>query len=355
MATIRFPSDFATDIGCGDENQDCAFVDAATRQLAVFDGHGVHGGLRAAEIACDVFRAHPYAHPLEVFPTAELAIFDAISTLPTGGTTATLVRFNPDGSMMIANVGDSDVVCFDGPSDAGTCLTANHSCLNLQEWLRVQRDAPQSKFMFTNSAFTSAERPVWIMHNGEWILHPSGTFEYCDVRQTSSTAIMYAEKEGNRRQALAMTRSLGDFKFKPYGVSAVPDFITHPAPAVERVVIVASDGLWDALTYAEARAVVYRPDLVGNADAATNALLQFGLARARYWFKANCDNITCAVVYVTADDEYEAAVEAAIEAAADTATDTLLAADAWIADVEAFIEDAVTAFETEPDLAFETE
>jgi hypothetical protein len=61
-------------------------------------------------------------------------------------------------------------------------------------------------------------------------------------------------------------------------------------------------------------------------------------------------------VYVSIDDEYEAAIAATIAAAdaADVAADTL-AADAWLSDVETFIGDAVAAFEADVDAAFEAE
>lgn len=48
----------------------------------------------------------------------------------------------------------------------------------------------------------------------------------------------------------------GNFKFKPY-VTAVPDIVKIPLTEKEDFLILACDGLWDTVSYAEAAHTVY--------------------------------------------------------------------------------------------------
>ena len=109
-----------------------------------------------------------------------------------------------------------------------------------------------------------------------------------------------------------MTRALGDFHLKRYGLSATPSVQTAPppAPGTVRAVVIGSDGLWDTLQFEEARAIVYRPEFVDalDADAATAALLAYGKERARALMGPTYDNIVCAVVYLTVAADPEPAV-----------------------------------------------
>lgn len=45
----------------------------------------------------------------------------------------------------------------------------------------------------------------------------------------------------------AITRSLGDFEMKKYGVIAEPEFIRRQVFAGDEFVIIATDGLWDVV------------------------------------------------------------------------------------------------------------
>jgi serine/threonine protein phosphatase PrpC len=61
----------------------------------------------------------------------------------------------------------------------------------------------------------------------------------------------------------------------------------------------ASDGLWDSVQFAEVCAVVRQPDLLGNATAATAAVMELGLKAGKRIYGNNVDNITVVVVYVS--------------------------------------------------------
>lgn len=329
LVAFAFPTTVLTDRGGCPYNQDRAFVDAAHRQIGVFDGHGDHGEA-AAQTAADTFAATHETPFSELFATAETNIRTAISTAVAnagistieeggalyrrgiygargtqirGGTTASVVRFDPDGAMTVANVGDSDVVIFDSDTDPGRSLIADHSCTNLDEWIRVHAAHPTTRFRFNNPNIYAAERPVWIPQavlNPElpepWALNPAGGYHYSDVRNSWATYVTVADGS----ESLAMTRALGDFHLKRHGVIAAPAIQTAPAPApnTTRAVIIGSDGLWDTLQFEEARGIVYRADLVNRPDAATAALMAYGKERARTLMGAGHDNIACAVIYV---------------------------------------------------------
>jgi len=317
----QFPSASATDLGSYTENQDRGLVDSANHQLVIADGHGIHGSL-AAETVTAVAAANPTMPFDELFALME-ATFHArlrhllvdkqtpfqiedgafyngsmMRGLPIrGGTTATVVRFQPDGSIQVAAAGDSDVLVFDSPTDPGTCMTPDHTCMNPAEWQRVHASHPTTKFRFDGTPYGRAERQVWTKgSNGVSgpVMDSRGGFAHSDVRGAWGAYVTPIDNLEN----LAMTRSIGDFHMKRNGVIYTPDVQTLPPPIGLRAIIAGSDGLWDTLQFAEARDLVFREDLLGQPEAATAALLAFGLERARTLFgPTSCDNITCIVAY----------------------------------------------------------
>ncbi len=330
---IAFPSAAATHDGGMPYQQDRAAINAATRTIGVFDGHGDYGDL-VAQSAADTVAASSADTPFaDLFATAEESVRAAMRARIAaegkpliefegalyrtysawsgpqaqyrGGTTASVLRVAEDGALSVANVGDSDIVVFDGAADPGRTLIADHTPTSLPEWERVHAAHPATRFRFNNPHRPwGPERPVWVptaVMNPEvdrpWQLNPAGGYLYTDVRSTWGAYVTV----GDGSESLAMTRALGDFHLKRHGVIATPEIQTAPAPAegTTRAVILGSDGLWDSLQFEEARDLVYRADLVGNADAATAALLELGRAKAVEKFGPVTDNIICAVVYIT--------------------------------------------------------
>lgn len=243
LVAFAFPTTVLTDAG------GCGFVDAVALQIAVFDGHGEHGEA-AATAACRAFaaQAHLVQPFTDLFESGETAVRNAIRAAANtkgiatmeeggglyrrgiygargaqirGGTTASIVRFGPDGSLTVANVGNSDVVVFDSDTDPGRSLIA------------------------------------------------------------------VADVDGT-------TRALGRAVIATPGVQTAPAPVITPA-GTTRAVIIGSDGLWDTLHFEEARAIVYRADLVGRPDEGSAALMAYGKERALALAGAT---ITCAVVYV---------------------------------------------------------
>jgi len=270
------------------ENQDVFFI--KDRMVGVFDGHG-RNGLAAATAAATFFAAS--AAPAVTFAEADAAV---CAVLPrweggiVGGTTATVIQIAEDGAITVAHVGDSEVWAFDSAEAEGRQLTADHSPTSLDEYKRVRATvATPTEFRFVPADPRSRGRPVFVSEDGVFKPNPEGGHFHCDVRGSWAANIC------GHGVNLALTRALGDVELKPYGLSAVPSIIVEPA-AAGKVIVVASDGLWDILTPAEVQAIVIRPDR--DPVAAAAALMAAAEAAGSRLFGTDYDNITLVVIYV---------------------------------------------------------
>ena len=54
--------------------------------------------------------------------------------------------------------------------------------------------------------------------------------------------------EGRVAGGLAITRALGDFTYKKYGVSASPFVVRHVLRPHDKHLVIASDGIWDTVS-----------------------------------------------------------------------------------------------------------
>ena len=279
------------------ENQDAFYV--GDRRFCVIDGHG-SGGRSVAETARASFAAAAADQSLEgMFAEAEAAVRAVVgSTSGAGGATASVLQIDADGSCRVAAVGDSDVRIFDDDEGDGIPLTMDHGACSLDEFRRIHAVAPTTRFEFSNPAgYYYDKKPVFILGaDDEWMPDPTGGRMYCTVRKDWSAYVI-----GPGGEQLAITRALGDFNMKAGGVIATPTVMSAaPASAgVVRAIVMASDGLWDAMQYADVRAIVRNPALVGNAEAATAALMEAALTAGATHFGSHSDNVTALVVYVT--------------------------------------------------------
>jgi serine/threonine protein phosphatase PrpC len=331
MATISTAT--ATNNGCYNFNQDRAgfLTRDGSTLVTVFDGHGTYGE-QAAIWAQEHFQgaAADIAYE-EMFAGADRSIYDrlkghlrglripfvesdgalyttgyygAIGAPVRGGTTASAIRIGSTGAMTSAHVGDSEVRFWDCDGE-GVGLCVDHSPNNIDEFLRVRASHPASQFLFGSPQGLTA-RPVFVPGAGSWALNPAGGCQYSDVRHSWASYFVVAGAAG--REQLAMTRALGNFGMKRQGLIAKPYTaeVAAPAAGVTRAIVLASDGLWDAVQYAEVCRIVRQPEFLEphNADGAAALLLDYGIAKSKEVFggAAAHDNITVAVTYVTVNE-----------------------------------------------------
>lgn len=277
------------------ENQDAHLI--SDRIFCVADGHGGRGKA-VAEVVCAAVAAYADAPGFsELFAAVDSAVETIIDTSAPfkngGGTTASVLKIDADGTCRVAHVGDSEVRVFDRDDTDGEALTLDHSVTNLAEFHRVRSSHGEANFLFQNGPYT--HRPVFVQTEGEWSMNPLGGFSYCNVRSEWSAYVVSADKS-----KLAMTRAIGDLHMRSAGVISAPDVVTvAPHDAGIRAIVMASDGLWDAMQYSDVRAIVRDPECLGNAEVAADRLLDAALVNGGRLFGAAMDNITVIVIYVT--------------------------------------------------------
>ena len=326
--------------------------------LAVADGHGSQpAGELFAEWTTNIITEQPATTPfVDLFAHIEAtchekfrhhhkhsrieeggAFYSPRTLAPhRGGTTLSVVRINTaTGVITAANVGDSDVRYFDfevasAPSDPdamvlesaeaeappavkcldteGTAVTADHSPSNIAEYHRAmsetQAGLPPPTFSYdvpsSHCRPGTPIRPVFIPKGGagagDVCLNPAGGYAHATIRGEWGAYIA----TGDRAERLAMTRSIGDFHLKRYGVSATPSVspdIQQP-PGIIRVVVAASDGLWDGCHYHEVAEVIGKHLLVADTDTIVKELLHLAEECSTERFGGLHDNISIAVAVI---------------------------------------------------------
>ncbi len=287
----------ATNIGGSrnKENQDAFFIKGRT--VGVFDGHGVHG-LAAAVTARAVFESAAEDAAEAVFAAADAAVLQVTGFA--SGTTATLLQVAEDGACTVAHVGDAEAWIFDSEEVIGVNLGRDHSACSLEEWTRVRATATAETHFRYSPLGPGPGNPVFIAGaDGTFVSNPAGGHSYCNVRHDWASYVC-----GHRGEKLGITRALGDLNMKPHGVSAVPSVVTAAPPkaGTTRAIVVASDGLWDALLPEEVRAIVRHPEFLAtqNAEAATAALMAAAQRHGIELFGTDHDNVTAVVIYAAA-------------------------------------------------------
>ena len=297
MSSFTVTSAGRTSIGSytNRENQDAFLV--SDRVFCVADGHGGRGKAVAEMICATVAAKSETLGFAELFAAADAAADTLIRMTTTyidgGGSTASVLKIDADGTCRVAHVGDSEVRVFDSDEGDGVTLTLDHSVLSLAEFQRVRATHGEAKFLFQNGPYTT--RPVFVETEGEWRLNPLGGFSYCNVRSDWSAYVVSGD-----RSKLAMTRAIGDFHMREAGVISTPDVVVvAPRAAGIRAIVLASDGLWDVMHYSEVCAIVRNPDCIGDAEAAADRLMDACLVKGFRLFGTSLDNIALIVIYIT--------------------------------------------------------
>lgn len=270
-----------------------------------------------------------------------------------GGTTASVCAFlRGSRELVIASCGDSSAMLVAPAEPPGAqqprrqptlrMATFDHSPVNAREYARVSGSAEGRLLRFVYDAGPEPPIPIW----GEGAAAAAaaagagGAGPPAPLPSPSSESLARAAAAGvlckNARgelhslvltpdgheligadgaryavaeQALAMTRSLGDCLHHALGVTARPEIVrvrlgggpltTAPPRAV--LLVLASDGLWDALDPAEVASLaapiapLVCAGNVPGARGAARALCERALAGGRALFGESCDNVTIVV------------------------------------------------------------
>jgi protein phosphatase len=101
------------------------------------------------------------------------------------------------------------------------------------------------------------------------------------------------QAKGDRPMQLNYSRAFGGKDLKPYGLLAIPDVLQIQLTKADRVLILASDGLWDVSTADTAVRRAWESYKAGR-DPATD-LVDFALAQ--HDIKGTIDNVTVTTVF----------------------------------------------------------
>lgn len=98
---------------------------------------------------------------------------------------------------------------------------------------------------------------------------------------------------------LAMSRSIGDVSAHQIGVSALPVVMEYPLARQDRLLVLATDGVWDMLDNSEGIDIAARASGDGQGEPGFAARLVCETARRAWEFKeTRIDDITCLLVFL---------------------------------------------------------
>jgi serine/threonine protein phosphatase PrpC len=179
----------------------------------------------------------------------------------------------------------------------GYPLNVDHSATSESERNRIMADAIVKgvRFLYDGYATVGPAKDIYShdIESGEIIKDPKGVYHNTVRGEWAS----YLKRPSGVQ--LAVTRTFGDFGMQPYGVTSLPttEIWPLPQPGETLSIVIASDGFWDCVHYEAVGDLVRRPDLLGNAEAAAEVLMDYGLAKGKESFGSSSDNIAVMVLY----------------------------------------------------------
>jgi serine/threonine protein phosphatase PrpC len=106
--------------------------------------------------------------------------------------------------------------------------------------------------------------------------------------------VWFPDEEG---PGLAMSRAFGDFDAQEIGIVGTPDITLTPRTDQDLCVVVASDGVWQYVSEAEAVELIEQASLQGERAQAAERLVELATQR---WFahESRRDDITALVAFL---------------------------------------------------------
>jgi len=249
-----------------------------------------------------------------------------------GGTTATVVFILDGWRMIVANVGDSTALWGGTDAEAQIMhreLSAEHSPESIEEFDRVRKfrsmegegsaamgPLPEMRFVYDAPSFSKSQCPPIFEISATGNVRVTGNGRYYKNVRSEWATLVTTPPSARFQDALAFTRSLGDLHLHVYGVSCRPAVTEYDLSALhsliaaddaERmsVLFVCTDGVWDNWKYPDVIAAALSPEIIslvkseGNAQKATDRIMQLNIKRAKEHFGNQADNMTAIVCYIS--------------------------------------------------------
>jgi len=242
--------------------------------IIICDGHGHKGEIISGMVTTtfyqemsnsgfyDRFKQNPTETAVSMFKTAQENIFrymlesleegqhkykikdgNIYSSAPIlkGGTTATVVMVDEEGSVFTMNVADSEAWMIQGSS--AIQLTADHLPDTPSEYERIQSEYSSTKHLYDRRYYMKPHT------RGDDIfpLTEKKGYYVKNVNEDWAAVVVVdvpLSGGGVFAQKLAFTRSIGDENMRKGGVIETPSVSTHTA-SDSSIILVASDGFWD--------------------------------------------------------------------------------------------------------------
>jgi serine/threonine protein phosphatase PrpC len=257
----------------------------------------------------------------------------------TGGSMLSIAVLK-NGVIYIANVGDCDgILCAKTPilqktnikyeKDAAQeksivytdetltdniIITRDHSPDNVEEYKRIRSFAKDPNLLFIYDE-QEKEKPLCesIFEDGidGPVARPDVQFYYKNVSKDKGTYIT-TPIDAQYRDALASTRSIGDFNLNKYGLSAKPEIqsvdlnhlVDNPI-----CVVLCTDGVWDNWITDHVQKFVMDPSCLNaiatkpdGAQKVVDSFMNRNEMFAKKYFGNNYDDASCIIMYITLNE-----------------------------------------------------
>jgi serine/threonine protein phosphatase PrpC len=311
----------------------CGFaIDSGIFFGILFDGHGKEGH-KVSEFCKDFMLRFFLSNPEKFEENAEKAIEEVVTLadkellsskidIKFSGSTAVVIVLKPD-SIYIGSLGDSRAVLGTLPKDdseSSTMTSLNTGkALEAKNFINSKKSkTKKSKTIFSSRTLNSVALTMDQKPNHEEelkrIRKAGGIVERVTNDKGQAIGPYRIWRRRGNGPGLAMSRSMGDTVAHEIGVISTPIVSRFDLyPGVDQFIVVASDGIWDAMENSDAVHFIdrFRPDcfLSGSAYPARSnnssiARLLCEEARAR-WLRiveeedVMIDDISCIVIELT--------------------------------------------------------
>eukprot|EP01041_Mallomonas_annulata_P010510 gene10509-21918_t len=209
-------------------------------------------------------------------------------------------------------------------------LTAEHSPEAVSEFLRLRSTRcssinplyPEIQILYDSPTHDKSQCPPVFELNASGVPIVTGRGKYYKNVRQEWASLVSTPSSARFQDALAFTRSLGDFHLHTYGVSNLPEIqVIDIGAIIEKMgslpvdttggnrlisIVLASDGVWDNFAYTDVTKFVMDPSCIAalkqdtqGAQRVATSFMQRNMTRSRSNFGSQADNATVIVMYLS--------------------------------------------------------